>query len=149
MEPDYLKKARRQAFASPPSHKIESNMLEVTLTGSVGSVKLVTTPGKSSVLNINVATNRRVGDREYTDWSSAKVWGDRAEKLAPHVQKGARLLLKGRPEARAYLKADGTPGAELIVHVNELEFLSAKPKDETGELAHHEESAELALEAVG
>lgn len=124
-------------------------MLEVTLTGSVGSVKLVTTPGKSSVLNINVATNRRVGEREFTDWTSAKVWGERAERLAPHVAKGARLLIKGRPEARGYTKSDGTPAAELIVHVNELEFLSAKNKpDETGEPAHAEEAAELALDAV-
>ncbi len=124
-------------------------MLEVTITGSVGSVKLVTTPGKSSVLNVNIATNRRVGDREYTDWTSAKVWGERAEKLAPHVQKGARLLIKGRPEARGYTAADGTAKAELIVHINELEFLSAKPKDDSGEPpAHHEEAAELALETA-
>lgn len=125
-------------------------MLEITLTGSVGSCKLVTTPGKSSVLNINIATNRKMGDREFTDWSSAKVWGERAEKLAPHVAKGAKLLIKGRPEARGYTKADGTPGAELIVHVNELEFLSTKPKSDSEEPAvHHEEAAELALGAVG
>jgi single-strand DNA-binding protein len=123
-------------------------MLEVTITGSVGSCKLVVTAGKSSVLNVNIATNRRIGDREFTDWTSAKVWGERAEKLAPHVQKGARLLIKGRPEARGYTKSDGTPAAELVVHVNELEFLSAKPKGETGEPEHHEEAAELALDAA-
>ena len=59
-----------------------------------------------------------------------KIWGDRATKLKNHVTKGARLLLKGRPEARAYKKGDGTPGAELILHVSELEFLSAKGKGE-------------------
>ena len=106
-------------------------MLETTLTGHVGSVKFVAPQGgKSPVLNVNIACNRKVGENEYTDWVSAKVWGERATKLRDHVTKGARLLLKGRPEARAFKKGDGTPGAELILHVSELEFLSAKPKEE-------------------
>lgn len=100
------------------------------MTGHVGSVKFVAAPGKQAVLNINLAVNRKVGEREYTDWVSAKVWGERAIKLQDHVTKGARLLLKGRPEARAFKKGDGTPGAELILHVSELEFLSSKPKEE-------------------
>ena len=108
-------------------------MLEITLTGTVGSCKLVTTSGKSSVLNINIATNRRVGDREFTDWTAAKVWGERAEKLASHVAKGAKLLIKGRPEAKGYVAGDGTPKGELIVHVSELEFLSPKAKSETSD----------------
>lgn len=101
------------------------------MTGHVGSVKFVASKeGKSPVLNINIACNRKVGEAEYTDWVSAKVWGDRASKLKDHVSKGMRLLLKGRPEARAFKKGDGTPGAELILHVSELEFLSSKPKEE-------------------
>lgn len=123
-------------------------MLEITLTGSVGSSKLVTTAGKSSVLNVNIATNRKLGDREFTDWTSVKIWGERAEKLAPHVSKGMKLLVSGRPEARGYTAADGTAKAELIVHANEIEFLSAKPKDAAEEPAHAEESAELALETA-
>ena len=124
-------------------------MLEVTLTGHVGSCKFVASPGKSSVLNVNLAVNRKVGEREFTDWVSAKIWGERAEKLSAHVSKGMRLLIKGRPEARGFTASDGTPKAELIVHVNELEFLSARPKSDAEEpAAHHEETAELALDAV-
>ncbi len=104
-------------------------MLEATLTGNVGSVKFVAPKGKSPVLNINIACNRKVGDNEYTDWVSAKVWGERAMKLKDYVTKGARLLLKGRPEAKGYKKSDGTPGSELILHVSELEFLSSKTKE--------------------
>lgn len=128
-----------------PRPKIPA-MLKMELTGYVGNRKLVTTPGKSPVLNISLATNRKVGDREFTDWTSVKIWGERAEKLAPHIQKGTHLLIVGRPEARAYKAADGTPKAELVLHVNELEFLSAKVKDDSGEdLEHAEEPAELAL----
>lgn len=118
------------------------------MTGHAGTVRYVAAPGKSPVLNISAACNRKVGEHEYTDWVSAKVWGERATKLQNHVTKGMRLLLKGRPEARAYKKADGTPGAELILHVTELEFLSAKMKDHGDAPDHSEETAELALETA-
>lgn len=104
-------------------------MLTTTLTGYVGSVKFVHARGKTQVLNINLASNRRVGDREFTDWVSAKVWGDRAEKLTDHIHKGMHLLVTGRPEARGFKKADGTPAGELVLHVSELEFLSSKTKE--------------------
>ncbi len=108
-------------------------MLEILVVGNVGSVKFF--DGKTPVLNINIASSRKVGDREFTDWTSAKVWGERAGKLADHVKKGMRLLLRGRPEAKGYSREDGSVAGELILHVNELEFLSPKPKpgDEVGE----------------
>ena len=104
-------------------------MLTTTVTGYVGSVKFVHARGKTPVLNVNLASNRRVGDREFTDWISAKVWGDRSEKLTAHIHKGMHLLVTGRPEARGYKKPDGTPAGELILHVAELEFLSPKAQE--------------------
>ncbi len=105
-------------------------MLTTTLTGYVGSAKYVHARGKTQVLNINLASNRRVGDREFTDWIAAKIWGERAEKLSTHIQKGMHLLVTGRPEARGFKKPDGTAVGELILHVSELEFLSSKSKDQ-------------------
>lgn len=118
-------------------------MFETTITGHVGTVRLVEPKGKSPVLNISIACNRRVGEKEFTDWVSCKIWGERGQKLAPHIAKGSHLLVSGRPEARPYKANDGTAKAELVVHVNELEFLSAKAD-------HAEEPEELALaEAAG
>jgi single-stranded DNA-binding protein len=126
-------------------------MLTTTLTGYVGSAKYVHARGKTQVLNINLASNRRVGEREFTDWVSAKIWGERAEKLTSHIQKGMHLLVTGRPEARGFKRADGTAAGELVLHVTELEFLSAKPKEEAGDehadsTNHVSEGGELPLE---
>lgn len=119
-------------------------MLEIKLTGNVGTCRLVKAAGKSPVLNISIATNRKVGDREFVDWTSLKVWGDRSEKIAPHISKGTKLLVTGRPEARPYKAADGTAKAELVVHVTDLEFLSAKGKFEDAP-EHAEDTGELAF----
>lgn len=120
-------------------------MLEVKITGNVGTCRLVTAAGKSPVLNVSLATNRRVGEREFTDWTSVKIWGERAQKLAPHIGKGTKLLITGRPEARAYKGNDGLAKAELVIHANEVEFLSSK-KD-SGDAPEHadEEESELPL----
>ncbi len=101
-------------------------MLETKVTGNVGRCKLVTAQGKSPVLNVSLATNRKVGEREFTDWSAIKIWGERAIKIAPYITTGTKLLVTGRPEARGYKANDGTIKAELVVHANDIEFLSAK-----------------------
>ncbi len=125
-------------------------MLEVKVTGNVGTCRLVTAAGKSPVLNVSLATNRRVGEREFTDWTSVKIWGERAPKLAPHIGKGTKLLVTGRPEARAFKANDGTAKAELIVHANDIEFLSSKREhDDEPENNHVEEDAELPLGTAG
>ena len=104
-------------------------MFETLVIGNVGSVRFFNA-GKMPVLNISLASSRRIGEKQYTDWVSAKVWGERAEKLQEHVVKGMRLLVRGRPEAKGFQRDDGTTAGELVVHVNELEFLTAKKSGE-------------------
>lgn len=121
-------------------------MLKIEIVGNVGTCRLVTAAGKSPVLNISLAANRKMGDREFVDWVSVKVWGERASKLSPHIGKGTKLLVIGRPEARPYKANDGTPKAELVVHAAEIEFLSAKGHDFADEpSAHVAEEPELPL----
>jgi len=91
--------------------------------------------GKTSVLNISLASSRRIGEKQYTDWTSCKVWGERGEKLKTHIVKGMRLLVRGRPEAKGFKRDDGTVSGELVVHVIELEFLSPKKAGEAGDEA--------------
>lgn len=107
-------------------------MFETIIIGNVGSVRFARS-GEFSVLNLSVATSRRVNDREYTDWVSGKLWGSRGEKLREHISIGMKILLRGRPEAKGFQKGDGTISGELVVHINELEFLSGKPKQAQAE----------------
>jgi len=102
-------------------------MLEIIITGHVGSLRFAQA-GTAQVLNLSVATSHRFQNREFTTWVNAKIWGARAVSLQPYIQTGARLLLRGRPEARGFRRGDGTVGAEIILHVHSLEFLSPRAK---------------------
>ncbi len=105
-------------------------MLETTIIGNIGSMRLAAA-GETQVLNVSIAASRKLGDREFTDWVSAKIWGGRATKLQPHLHKGGKVMLRGRPEVKGFQRHDGTVTAELILHVADVEFLSAKPKDDS------------------
>lgn len=126
-------------------------MFETTIIGNVGSVKFVNTGGKMPVLNVSLASSRRVGENQYTDWTSVKIWGERAEKLKEHITKGMKLLVRGRPEAKGYKRDDGTVAGELVLHVSEFEFLSPKKSAETadGSEEHTEPGNELATAEAG
>jgi len=100
--------------------------IQLMVIGYVGSTKLFTGDGKPSVLNIDLASNTRIGDQEVTDWTRVKVWYERAEKLAPHVKKGDLLLVQGRPEVKGFARKDGSIGADLVLHSSEVVFLGAK-----------------------
>jgi single-strand DNA-binding protein len=124
-------------------------MFESIVIGNVGTVRFVNS-GKTQVLNFSLAASRKVGDTEYTDWASVKVWGDRAERLKEHIAKGMKLLVRGRPEAKGYKREDGTVGGEMILHANEIEFLSPKSRQEDGDSTQTENTAtsELPLDSA-
>jgi single-strand DNA-binding protein len=106
-------------------------MIEMTVTGNVAKTTYAE-PGGTPVLNFSIATNRRFvknGESvEVTEWTSAEVWGPRASKLRQHISKGVKMLIRGRPQVSAFLRKDGSPGSSLALFVEDLEFLSHKPK---------------------
>lgn len=99
---------------------------ETTIVGHVGSVRLGKTENNLDVLGIDLALNRKVGDKEYVDWVKVKVWGERGKKLAPYIQKGDKLLVSGRAEAKGYLRKDGTAAADLVLHASNVELLTTR-----------------------
>lgn len=103
------------------------SVIETLVIGNVGSMRFIRV-GETRVLNLSVASSRKINEREYTDWISAKLWGSRGEKLREHIEVGMKILVRGRPESKAYQKGDGSVSSELIVHVNDLEFLHSRTK---------------------
>ena len=104
-------------------------MLELTIIGHVGSVRLNQTQS-SQVLTVSIANNRRIGEKSQTEWVSVKVWGERAAKLVDHIKPGQRLMARGRPQVALYAREDGSTGHELVCTASTVEFLGGRSKDE-------------------
>ena len=86
-------------------------MAQIILTGNVGRSELKFTNNGKAVLEFTVADNLRVLNRQSnvwetqsTTWWRVTVWEKKAEDLAPHVVKGARVVVVGEVHSRDYDK---------------------------------------------
>jgi single-strand DNA-binding protein len=81
-----------------------------------------------TLLSFSVASNEVTGKGvPVTNWIKCLLWGARAEALKEHLVTGQSVYVEGRAEARPYLSNDKQAKAELVLHVNEFEFIGAKP----------------------
>lgn len=115
-------------------------MITTIVTGHVGTARLTKTDA-FTVLNFTVASNAVTRSGEaVTNWVNAKIWGPRAEALAPYLVKGRAVAIMGRPEATGYL-SEGEAKASLTLHVVDFEFTGPKPEgapeNAVGEEAPH------------
>lgn len=70
-----------------------------------------------------------------------KVYGKRAEKLGPHLEKGKKILVAGRLKQNRWEK-DGQKHSRIELLVNQVLFLS--PKDPNGVMAESEMASSAA-----
>lgn len=116
-----------EAVIWEPNKTMKTNT--ATILGNVGSTRLFQeeeNKDKQDLLSIDVACNSKSGEKEYVSWYKVKVWGALAAKLAPLIQKGDKLLVSGRPEAKGYLRKDGTAGADLVLHADDVQLLTTR-----------------------
>ena len=97
-------------------------MQHLTIAGNVGKdAELRKTQSGEPVLNFTLAVDNGKdanGEKRQATWFDCALWGKRAESLAAHITKGSKLVVTGRPTARAH---DGK--AYLGVNVAELTFM--------------------------
>ena len=103
-------------------------MLKITATGNLGRRSELKDVGGKKVLNFSIAANEGWGDNQKTTWVDCAVWGARAEKLAEHLDKGVKVLVRGGANLDTYQKKDGTTGYAFRVFVNDLEFMGGRPQ---------------------
>src|SRR4051812_9368487 len=111
-------------------------MLKAQVIGNLGSdPEIRYTASGMAVLSFNVASNGRVkgaaGEwQESTEWVGCSVFGDRAEKLSPHLARGLRVFVDGRLEARPWIDRTNAPRAGLELVVDSIEFVSSRERDD-------------------
>ena len=120
---------------------------QCTFIGHVGAdAKLLTTGTEKTFPKFRLAVSDISGKDEATLWLTVLVWnGERAEKLAPFVLKGALVLVSGRISLHAYTTHDGQEKTELELAAQDLQFI-AKPKPAAETASSRQEPAVPATE---
>jgi len=90
-------------------------------------------PDGKAVANLSLAYNHGKKDGEGkrpTQWISASLWGERAEKLAEYLTKGTLLsVVLNEVHIETYDKKDGGTGTNLKGMVSHIEFAGGKRED--------------------
>ena len=98
-----------------------------------GDVALRYLPDGTTVADLSLAYNHGKKDdagKRPTQWVKATMWGDRAEKLAPHLLKGTLLsVVLDDVHVETYDRKDGGTGTTLKGRVSSLEFAGGKRED--------------------
>lgn len=87
-------------------------MAEITIVGNLTrDPELRFTATGRAVANFGVAENRKWKDKddawqEQTTFWNCQAWGELGENFAQSLPKGARVIVKGRVEAREYTVPD-------------------------------------------
>lgn len=113
-------------------------MIIVEIAGYLGDdpEERFTATGKR-VISLRVATRVRHKGTDETVWWRVNIWGDRFDKLLPHLKKGSSVIIIGemaKPET--YTGKDGTTQVSLSLTADIIKFSpfgrnDRDPKQET------------------
>jgi single-strand DNA-binding protein len=104
----------------------------VRLIGNLGNDIKLRDTANGVVGTVNIATKERWHDKEtgllttHVEWHRLVFWNGLAENTAKYMGKGSRIAVVGRLRTRKWDKDEITYTVTEI-HVDEVEFLSAKP----------------------
>jgi single-strand DNA-binding protein len=90
------------------------------------------TPVGSLALAFDYGRKGQDGKRP-TQWIEASLWGERAEKLAEYLTKGAQVsVILSDPHIETFNKRDGGQGFKLAAKVLELQFAGGQRSEQQG-----------------
>ena len=83
----------------------------------------------SAFYNNSIAVDRKYskdGEEKVTDFFRFKMFSKGAETFEKYTQKGSKVFLAGRNQIDEYTNKDGQKVRDVILYVDEFEFLDAK-----------------------
>lgn len=91
-------------------------------------------PDGTPVATLSLATNYGRKDEDGkrpTQWIDAGLWGERANKLAPMLERGrAVFVVLEDIHMETWTKQDGTTGHKLVARVGNIELVGSRPDSE-------------------
>lgn len=130
-------------------------MAKITVIGNIGkggaNLRKVNNSGREDfVADFQVAENYKKRNGEtITQWHKVTIWRGFAEKLAPYLTEGRKVLVQGTVTAKIRPKKDGTSVAYLDIQAEDITLLDGKkPGGELPAEVMEEVSEEIVEEAT-
>ena len=99
-------------------------------TGRLGADAQVKTINDKKLLEVSVAVNTGYGNNKKTTWYKIKVWGNRADTLAPMLLKGTAVAGCGELSTNEWDGNDGKHHTDLEINCSVLNVQSSGKKQE-------------------
>lgn len=102
-----------------------SSLLQVNITGFVGSTPVVRQVGEQQVASFSVAVNRKTSNGEQqTVWVRVNCWGKLSDVAVRYLQSGSHIMATASwMRTSAYLDRDGNPQASVEINADRLVLL--------------------------
>ena len=91
-------------------------------TGNLGRDPELRSVNGDSVLGFSIGVQTGTKDKPGTMWVSCSIWGKRATRLEPYLQKGQRVTVSGSLRLEEYQGTDGTQKTQLRMVVDQLDL---------------------------
>lgn len=90
-------------------------------------------PDGKAVLDLSLAYEygrKNQDGKRSTQWISASMFGDRAEKLMPYLKKGDQIMVVlDDIHIENFVKKDGTSGTSLKAKINNVDLIRKKKEE--------------------
>jgi single-strand DNA-binding protein len=108
-----------------------------TIAGRTGQdAELKYTQSGKAVASFSIAVDQgkdENGQKRQPLWIKATIWEKRAESLAPHIKKGAVVIVSGPARLETWTNREGESKAQLGITVREFTFGGGSgSKDDAG-----------------
>lgn len=84
------------------------------------------TKNNKAFMNLNIAINRYVNDKQETDFIKVQVWGKTAENINSYLKKGSMVGIEGSIRTDSYEDNNGQKRTFTYVLANRVTFIETK-----------------------
>jgi len=117
---------------------MSSNINSVSISGNLTrDSELRSANNGTAILNFSVAVNdrRKVGDewQDVPNYIDCVVFGPRAVSLERYLTKGTKVSLEGKLRYSDWMTKEGVKRSKVEVAVEEIEFMSARRRQQDAE----------------
>ena len=102
-------------------------MKQVTIAGTIGRDAEIRDAGERRITGWSVAVDDGWGDKKTTMWFDCNWWGQRGEKVAPHLTKGGKVTVTGELKTREH-----NGKTYMSVEVSDVTLQGGKPQESSG-----------------